>query len=181
MAGCNMPCAGNSSYLCGGPGRLNVYTFNATGLPSATGTASVGGGGGPTPTPTPSSSVNASAILPWTYQGCYAEPSAGRALSYQNPDNKTLTVESCIAMCTAGGYTIAGMEYGVQCFCDTYLHNSPQLVSDSQCNMNCGGSSGENCGAGGRLSLYSNGTAGNYSNPSIDMHPFQNWVSNLEG
>lgn len=156
---------------------MNVYTFNATGLPSATGTASASGGsGGTTPTPTPSSSVNATAILPWKYQGCYAEPSAGRALTYQNPDNKTLTVESCIAMCTAGGYTIAGMEYGVQCFCDIYLHNSPALVSDSQCNMNCGGSSGEMCGAGSRLSLYSNGTTSNYTTPTIDKAPYQNWT-----
>jgi hypothetical protein len=25
--GCNMPCAGNSSVVCGGSGRLNLYTY----------------------------------------------------------------------------------------------------------------------------------------------------------
>jgi hypothetical protein len=31
---CNMPCSGNSSYLCGGPDRISYYTWNGTGANS---------------------------------------------------------------------------------------------------------------------------------------------------
>nr|OQO23943.1 hypothetical protein B0A51_11072 [Rachicladosporium sp. CCFEE 5018] len=176
-AGCTMACKGNTDEICGGPGRLNVWQYNSTGLPGAQPTTSTsvpaGGGGGtpvttPTPTPTPSSSVNATAILPFVYQGCFTDNMAGgRGLGYQQPDNSSLTVESCIAKCTGQGYTIAGMEYSTQCFCDNYIRNAPTLVADTQCNMNCGGNSAEKCGAGGRLSIYSNGTMNNYTQPSI--------------
>jgi hypothetical protein len=159
-----MPCQGDNTETCGGPGRLNVYQFNSSVLPAQS--ASPTGSGGPS-APTNAAGVNASAILPFTYQGCYTDNMpGGRALSNQQPDNSTLTVESCIAMCTASGYKIAGMEYGVQCFCDQFLHNTPQLAKDTDCNMNCGGSSGEKCGAGGRISIYSNGTMGNFTNPT---------------
>lgn len=162
--GCNMPCQGDNTEICGGPGRLNVYQFNASALPEQSGSPTTPG---TTPTAKPSGSVNETAILPFVYQGCYTDNSPnGRTLTQQKPDNDTLTVETCIAMCSAEGYNIAGMEYGKQCFCDLYLHNLPQLVSDRECNMNCAGSSGEKCGAGGRLSLYANGTMGNFTNPA---------------
>ena len=116
--GCNMACAGNSAETCGGSNRLSVWSYNSTGVSTSTTT----GGATSTQTtatgsPTPSGSVNATAILPFKYQGCYSDNSAnGRALGYQQPDNNTLTVESCIAMCSSQGYTIAGMEYSKQCF-----------------------------------------------------------------
>lgn len=164
--GCNMPCQGDNTQLCGGPSRLNVYQFNSSVLPAK-----------PAGPPKPAG-VNYTAILPFTYQGCYTDDmQTGRALSNVKPDNDTLTVESCIAMCTADGYTIAGMEYAKQCFCDKYLHNTPKLVNDRECNMNCAGSSGEKCGAGGRLSIYSNGTMGNFTTPSAQTDGIPgNWT-----
>jgi hypothetical protein len=164
--GCNMPCQGDNTEKCGGPGRLNVYQFNSSALPAQpSGPAKPG-------------NVNETAILPFTYQGCYTDDmQGGRALSNQQPDNNTLTIESCVAMCTAAGYNIAGAEYATQCFCDNYLHNSPKLVNDRECNMNCAGSSGEKCGAGGRLSMYSNGTMGNFSTPSAQQDGIPgNWT-----
>jgi hypothetical protein len=164
--GCNMACQGDSTEKCGGPSRLNVYQFNASALPARpSGSAKPGG-------------VNETAILPFTYQGCYTDDmQGGRALSNEQPDNNTLTIESCIAMCTAAGYNIAGAEYATQCFCDNYLHNSPKLVNDRECNMNCAGSSGEKCGAGGRLSMYSNGTMGNFSIPGAQTDGIPgNWT-----
>lgn len=172
-----MACQGDSTETCGGPGRLNVYQFNSSVLPASSTTSSAGstptngnGNGGQTTSalPTPSSSVNASSIFPFVYEGCYTDNSAnGRALQYQQPDNSTLTVESCIALCSSQGYSIAGMEYSQQCFCDNYIRNSPSRVDDSQCNMACAGNSGEMCGAGSIVSLYSNGTLTNYSEPTV--------------
>ena len=177
--GCSMQCQGDSNEICGGPDRLSVWEHNLTGLASTSPSSTTGiggatatngsgnGNGGGATSPTPSNAVNATAILPWKYQGCYTDNSPnGRTLKNQQPDNKTLTVESCIAMCTSLGYTIAGMEYSDQCFCDNYIRNSPSLVSDAKCSMGCAGNSGEMCGAGSILSVYSNGTMTDYLNPT---------------
>ncbi|EME81961.1 uncharacterized protein MYCFIDRAFT_165158 [Pseudocercospora fijiensis CIRAD86] len=188
-AQCNMQCSGNQDETCGGPNRLNVYAFNSKGLPTATrtsttasATATTSSGGDDTPTQTtptakPTSGVNATAILPFKYQGCYTDNmQAGRALINQRPDNQSMTVESCIAACSSQGYAIAGMEYSAQCFCDNYLRNSPTLRDDTECNMACAGNGGQKCGDGGRLSVYSNGTLANYTSPGFltDNLP-RNW------
>lgn len=186
-AQCNMQCRGNADELCGGPNRLNVYQFNNANLyvpPTPTTSSAAaptttanngggGGGGGNTPATTattssatiqPSSPVDPNSIKPFKYQGCYTDTN-GRSLTNQQPDNQTMTVESCISACSSKGYKIAGMQYGVQCFCDNYFHNSPSLVDDSECNMQCPGNDGETCGAGGRNSVYVNGTATSFQSP----------------
>lgn len=147
---CNMACKGNATEICGGSNGINVY--NST-TPISTG----GGTGGP------AKGVNATAILPFTYQGCYSDNSPnGRALMYQQPDNDTMTVESCISACSGLGYTIAGMEYSKQCFCDNFIRYSPTSLADGKCSMPCAGDSGEMCGAGNIISVYSNGSMTNY-------------------
>ena len=35
-------------------------------------------------------------------------------MMYQQNDNQQLTVESCVSTCAGLGYSVAGMEYGVQ-------------------------------------------------------------------
>lgn len=35
------------------------------------------------------------------------------------PDNQTLTIQGCVGYCGAQNYTVAGMEWGVQC-CKSY-------------------------------------------------------------
>ncbi len=60
-----------------------------------------------------------------------------------------------------------GMEYGVQCFCDNFARNYPSTLPDSKCSMACGGNTGEHCGAGNVISVYSNGTITDYADPTI--------------
>lgn len=157
---CNMPCAGNSTQICGGPNGINI--LNST-TPVGPGT------GGPV------QGVNETAILPFKYQGCYTDNSAsGRALMNQRPDDSNMTVESCISACSARGYTIAGMEYSQQCFCDNYIRYSPTLLADGKCSMPCAGNSGEKCGAGNIISVYSNGTM-------IDYQPATTQTTDLPG
>jgi hypothetical protein len=135
----------------------------------------------PTPSPTPGSPVATKIPDGWTYKGCWIDNANGRAMIAQQPDDRRMTVPSCISACTAKGYGVAGMEYGVQCefheqqslctfdfvtgFCDQFLRNGAKNTSDSDCNMNCGGDSSSKCGAGNRLSVYSNSTEPVVSNP----------------
>ncbi|OKL57192.1 hypothetical protein UA08_07338 [Talaromyces atroroseus] len=96
----------------------------------------------------------------WDYRGCYADNIGGvRSMLVQEDDNPTMTIESCISQCLLLGYTVAGMEYSDQCFCDDYVRNNASLASsDSQCAMTCAGNSSEICGGPNLLSVYSNAT-----------------------
>ena len=152
MSGCNMPCAGNASEYCGGPNRLNVYDYNNQYPTSAIPTVVAA-----TTSPTTSAtSAATSAAVAWTYLGCYTDATHTRTLLYvQNPPANP-TVETCIAQCNAAGYTLAGVEYGGQCWCDNSLHNNggPAPDGDTGCNMPCSGNANEICGGSNRLSLY---------------------------
>jgi len=78
-----------------------------------------------------------------------------------------MTVESCIAGCQALGESVAGLEYATQCNCGNSINQGGVLANqDSDCNFPCGGNSKEICGAGNRLSVYSNATIVSYPVPS---------------
>jgi hypothetical protein len=112
-AGCDMACNGNSAEMCGGPNRLNMYSYTASGTSS---TAS--GIGTTTSKPsTTTSSIPTVTGLPqgWAYKGCWLDQQFGRILAVSEPDDATLTIESCVATCVGAGYSVAGMEYFTQC------------------------------------------------------------------
>jgi hypothetical protein len=95
----------------------------------------------------------------WSYKGCWVDQAHGRILGFQQPDNPALTVESCSQTCAGLGYSISGMEWISQCFCDNAIINQGTLASaDTECNTACSGNSKEICGGGGRMSIYSNQT-----------------------
>ncbi|KAK7696501.1 hypothetical protein QCA50_001159 [Cerrena zonata] len=151
LADCNMPCAGNSSEFCGGPNRLNVYNFTGTLPHGPTPPAGGGGGGGGGGTPVfPATDLPA----PWEYAACYVDGAHGRVFPNELADNSNLTIESCIASCSAQNFTLAGAEFSVQCFCGNTLINGATLGQEADCNMGCGGNATEACGGPNRLSVY---------------------------
>ncbi|KAF8452229.1 hypothetical protein L210DRAFT_3499268 [Boletus edulis BED1] len=77
----------------------------------------------------------------WTYAGCYVDNTNGRVLGNEY-DNDATTVESCIAHCSVSNFTLAAIEYSVQCFCGDYLINGAVQAPESDCNMACGGNAG---------------------------------------
>lgn len=156
---CNMACNGNTAETCGGPNRLNVYSYTSTGSGSTT---SVSGTGTSTSQPTSTSSIGTGATgLPtgWTYKGCWLDQQHGRILALSEGETATLTVESCVATCKGLGYSVAGMEYYTQCYCGNAIINQGVLATtQSDCNTACGGNSAEMCGGPDRMSIYSNQT-----------------------
>jgi hypothetical protein len=90
------------------------------------------------------------------------------------PDSSNNTVEGCVNTCIGLGYSIAGLEYSSQCFCDNALRNGPSTASEASCNMPCSGNSTEMCGAGNILSIYSKGNFTVYKAPVTQ-------ISNLPG
>lgn len=152
---CSMVCDGNKLELCGGSGRLNMYMASSS------------------PTGTPSSPVQGLATG-WTSQGCFNDTVANRTLSSiaMIPGNgKNMTVEICVNTCAAQGFSIAGLEYAGECFCDTQLRNGGAPATDG-CYMPCTGNSSETCGGPNRLNVYSNYTL--WDGPA-GIQPLTSW------
>jgi hypothetical protein len=132
--GCNMPCAGDATQTCGGGSRISLYNYTAYTPPMLVPTVGT-----------------------YQLQGCYTEPGngGGRALpSYSFTNSTSMSAELCVAGCQAKGYTMAGMEYGQECWCANALNTKSTKVANSQCNMLCPGNKREYCGAGSRLAVY---------------------------
>ncbi|MCJ1315893.1 hypothetical protein MMC15_001213 [Xylographa vitiligo] len=162
FTGCNMLCNGNSSEYCGGPNRLDMYTL---GTAAATSTATSAptvppGNPGPPASTTVATGKGSATGLPtgWSYQGCYVDGTNGRIIANQEPDSQTNTIEACVSTCVGLGYSVAGLEYGVQCFCGNNIVNGGVLApEDTDCSVACAGNSNEMCGGGNRMSIYSDG------------------------
>jgi hypothetical protein len=71
-------------------------------------------------------------------------------------DPEGMTIERCIDHCRSKGFSIAGVEFSKQCFCDNHIPTdrlpSPGLVGN--CGMPCTGDDKQICGGPGLISLY---------------------------
>jgi hypothetical protein len=101
-----MACAGNPSEICGGPFRLDLYSYGSVGT-------------APTSTQTSTSPSSIShALSGWTFLGCYTDNVSGRALPHGVTvpgGTNYMTNEVCQASCLRAGYSIAGTEYAGEC------------------------------------------------------------------
>ncbi|TVY84936.1 WSC domain-containing protein [Lachnellula suecica] len=128
---CNFPCTGNNSEICGGNDIISIYqdpTFP---------------------------SVNQADISDYQPLGCYSEGTSGRSLAWRQDQvsSTSLTIESCLSACKTGGYSIAGVEFGQECYCGVVLGNGT-LPQTSGCDVPCTGNSAEICGGSGTLNLF---------------------------
>ncbi|KAJ7592865.1 WSC domain-containing protein [Mycena floridula] len=100
-----------------------------------------------------SAAVIPSSVGSWAYQGCFVDNSV-RQLQHQQFVSGGMTVEACTTACTTAGFQLAGLEFGGECWCDSFMKGT-KLVSDADCqNMVCSGNSAEYCGASSRLQVY---------------------------
>jgi len=176
LTDCNFVCPGNQYEYCGAGNRLELYLKNGKVASSISTIKSA------TTATTPITVTTASASATgfptgWSYQGCYVDGANGRILNHQQADNQELTQQSCVKACASAGYTIAGMEYSVQCFCDNAIYNGGVLAAvQSDCNDPCSGDSSEICGGGNRLTLYSKGKPQIYAPPAAQTSGLpMNW------
>ena len=75
-------------------------------------------------------------------------------IKFASVGQHAVTNTKCVAYCSAAGYSMAGTEYGGQCFCGNALVGS-QSVADAQCDMPCEGDNAQTCGGSLTLSVYS--------------------------
>jgi hypothetical protein len=80
-------------------------------------------------------------LISLTWPNCranlyHSDNAYGRILSYGTPASNTNTVTSCINACQAAGFTLAGMEFGQECYCGKALTNgAAKANADTECNV----------------------------------------------
>ncbi|KAM7204344.1 putative fungistatic metabolite [Rhypophila sp. PSN 637] len=140
LAECSMPCSGNPFQYCGAGNRLELYVN-----PSWTSS----GGGGVTGPSHPATIAGG-----WGFYNCMTEGTSARALGAKAYAAADMTLEACAAFCN--GYTYFGTEYASECYCGNgFAAGSVPAGAVGECGMTCSGNGNQFCGAGNRLSVYS--------------------------
>ncbi|KAJ3296850.1 hypothetical protein HDU76_006674, partial [Blyttiomyces sp. JEL0837] len=128
---CNTPCDADSTQICGGAGRLTVYTSNT----QATYTLAI---------PT---------IPCWTYQGCYSDNTNARVFPTRSGSLSIVDNQGCAEACGNANYTWFGTENFSECFCSNVAPNSTKNP-DSACVDPCEGDRSQVCGGSALLTVY---------------------------
>ncbi|TAQ84697.1 hypothetical protein B7494_g6971 [Chlorociboria aeruginascens] len=109
-------------------------------------------------------SVDLTQSKDFRFLGCGTDP-AGQPRTLQGADytNATsMTVELCVDFCISKGFSVAGVEFTTQCFCDNSIPNDrlPDPTLMGNCAMPCAGNDKEVCGGAALISLYQKCTPG---------------------
>ena len=102
------------------------------------------------------SAANASLpdVAGWKYAGCFKDTRTRVIQGERLPNLGAMSNEKCVSYCQSKGFSVAGTEYGGQCFCGNELVGSEQLA-ESLCDAACEGDSADTCGGDWSLTLYS--------------------------
>ncbi|AEO69191.1 uncharacterized protein THITE_2119320 [Thermothielavioides terrestris NRRL 8126] len=115
--------------------------------------------GTPAPTQAPQTTNSKTAdISGFKYVGCYRDAQT-RVLSGEVLPNLGLVSNTaCVNYCASKGFSIAGTEYGGECYCGNGLSSLDKL-DEASCSMACKGDAGQTCGGNWALTLYTKGGA----------------------
>lgn len=126
------------------------------------------------PVPTEQASKGAADISDFKYVGCYKD-SSSRVLSGKVlPNIGDVSNTACVKYCASQGFSIAGTEYGGECFCGDSLAAASEKLDESKCSMACKGDAGETCGGDWALTLYAKGGA--VPGASSKRHLHHHWL-----
>ncbi|KAG5926899.1 hypothetical protein E4U53_002961 [Claviceps sorghi] len=88
------------------------------------------------------------------YAGCFKDASIRVLSGKTRPDLGRISNKNCVAYCKGAGFTLAGTEYGGQCYCGNELMGS-EKIDESACHIACEGDGADVCGGSWALSVYS--------------------------
>jgi hypothetical protein len=133
---CTMLCAGDRSTFCGAGSRLNVYFSSNESKVS-------------------NDPISPQRVGEYNFYNCVND--SPRLLASKILTSKDMSAGLCMDRANAGDYRYAGLQYGTECWAGNEFRAPLVNATAGACNMVCGGSVGEICGAGSRLSLYIRG------------------------
>jgi WSC domain len=93
----------------------------------------------------------------WSSSGCYTDGQGARTLTHlaEVPEFREQLIPSrCIAACNSMGYSLAGVEFGQECWCDNAVSNGGYDAGDG-CTKPCTGDATKTCGGPDRIEIYS--------------------------
>jgi len=139
---CNFPCGGDNTLTCGAANLVSIFQNINSVFPIP---------------------QNIPKLGDWTFDGCFTDAvgSNPRTLAERFQVAGGVTIEGCTAECTKSGFSIAGLEFGLECWCG----NSFSLpIADitaplSDCSKACQAEPTELCGAANRLAVYLSASA----------------------
>ncbi|KAK6519705.1 hypothetical protein TWF506_000005 [Arthrobotrys conoides] len=157
-SGCNMPCPGKATELCGGGNRIQLCKFPDPPQESPTRLVQANRA---TANRVPYKDKNPSYQPPgqpdtgaFVHQGCYTDSVEQRALEHTTTDWEGMTIQKCLQL--GAGFKYAGVQYYGECHWGNVLSSSSSPAASGDCNTPCSGDNSQNCGGGNRLSLYLN-------------------------
>jgi hypothetical protein len=149
-------CNAAPSEYCGGDNALQVYRLSVSAptaapsgasqaAPAATGAAPVSAATIPLLTPSGA-----------TFRACYLDNIGARALRNRLADvTDSMPANTCATACRSAGYSLSGLEYGHECWCDNSINNGQTQTAASDCSQICDGNSSQYCGNADRVQVYS--------------------------
>ncbi|TVY40413.1 WSC domain-containing protein [Lachnellula occidentalis] len=150
------PASGSSSAASVAPSSIAASSSTslakaAVATPASSSSASTAASSSP-------SSTGSAVASGWSYSGCFQDgkTESDRVLTgISFADVGAVSNTNCVAYCAQAGYSMAGTEYGGQCFCGNSLSTTTKLA-DSSCATPCEGDASQTCGGSWSLSVYSN-------------------------
>ncbi|KAG8803535.1 hypothetical protein FRC17_006164, partial [Serendipita sp. 399] len=77
-----------------------------------------------------------------------------RALDRNLGGADDMTPGKCQSLCEAQGFSLAGVEYGRECYCGNTIFGNNRPSSDPICNMACSGDADQTCGGPDAINIY---------------------------
>lgn len=93
------------------------------------------------------------AVGDFKYAGCYKDASDRVLSGVIRANLGRVNNTACVAHCSSKGFSVAGTEYGGECYCGNELSKVEEL-DDSKCSMTCDGDDADKCGGDWALSVY---------------------------
>ncbi|KAL1948678.1 hypothetical protein VTO73DRAFT_10484 [Trametes versicolor] len=90
----------------------------------------------------------------WTSAGCVSD-SGARALTGYSFASDSMSLTTCVSTCASKGFSMAGVEYGRECYCgNSFQNGNGNALAASSCNIPCAAKTGSTCGGSWALSLF---------------------------
>lgn len=107
------------------------------------------------------------------YLGCFQDDMKSRIFSgFVTEMSEKNSPSACINYCLRIGFSLAGLQYGYECWCGKALNDNGLRVSELQCNMSCSShETRSTCGGYLAMSVYLTGLMVVASNDAIYVPP----------
>ncbi|KAI9634696.1 carbohydrate-binding WSC, partial [Dioszegia hungarica] len=89
------------------------------------------------------------------YQGCFFDQQSPRTLAAKFVSSSNVTPLTCVKYCQSFNYDLAGVEYGVECYCDNVIGPAGKALDPAKCTVYaCTNDITKNCGGDWAMALY---------------------------